>query len=237
MLLDQTKDLLNDSKEIKEKLGLVREDIYKYISQINKYIRINYLDGYRYDRLSQIMEPCYNWLNSDLQTDNPIVKGYLDNNFELINNQINKVLIHLDEHHSVALKRLDNLDITASKIDRGQLKLYESINEAIENKMFSDLQLDEILNAISDFIKESKETDSFKSDRSLRDRIDKTEEVLRSAEINVSQKVEYALPIITPLANIIPIQYKGSVELKCSLDLQAAYNKLVNKLNMIKNKS
>jgi hypothetical protein len=183
------------------------------------------------------MEPCYNWLNSDLQTDNPIVKGYLDNNFELINNQINKVLIHLDEHHSVALKRLDNLDITASKIDRGQLKLYESINEAIENKMFSDLQLDEILNAISDFIKESKETDSFKSDRSLRDRIDKTEEVLRSAEINVSQKVEYALPIITPLANIIPIQYKGSVELKCSLDLQAAYNKLVNKLNMIKNKS
>ena len=40
------------------------QELYGYMGEIFKYIHVNYLDGYDYNRLSKVMKPYYEWLRS-----------------------------------------------------------------------------------------------------------------------------------------------------------------------------
>ena len=112
-----------------------------------------------------------------------------------------------------------------NRLDQEQLANTQAVLDSIATKQLTDKELQGTLGAIRDNINEIRQQGAFISDYNLNSKIEKISDVVDSPKLDVSHKLKVMVPII-PLI----LSYEGELGLKSGMNLESAWNKLLNKV-------
>jgi len=141
ILIRDAKTVLNDLELFEERLNIARDEVYKYMSEIFKYINIDYIDKYNYNLFSQVMEPYFERSNCDY-TSLGNTRDLLDN-IKQFNKKLDRISVDFNNYHKATLKGIDESKTAISKLSQDQTAITESIR-------MEDSRFDQILGILKD---------------------------------------------------------------------------------------
>ena len=111
------------------------------------------------------------------------------------------------------------------RLDQGQLATVQAVLDAIEAERVQESQLQETLTTVQETLAEIQQRGTAFFDAALVDGAERLSELVDAPKLDVKHKLKITLPIIPTI-----LSYEGVVELKSGLDLEAAWQRLVSKV-------